>query len=312
MVSRKLLLFGGTGFVGSRVLYKALQRGWKVTCASRGGLPPVGSPLLDEAVLRHHHPPEENSTDVAEDATRQITPFHSPLEFVSLDATSRSQVFHFIEDNPDATAVVSCIGVLTRDHNEARRVCGDANVNIAAALYERGKGVRRMVLVSAEPYHEALPVLGSRWLLKGYFYGKKIAERAVLENLGDRGVVLRPGFIYGTRYLPLGEGFVPLPLWLLGRPLEAVLRPLHRGGILLPPVDVDVVAEAAVRAIDADAPCGGDGLRQDAGALRGVAAAGNHHESGTKLVVEMTWACVCYMCVWVKFLRKFQVIGGHF
>ncbi|KAF8290007.1 hypothetical protein TcG_03973 [Trypanosoma cruzi] len=256
MVSRKLLLFGGTGFVGSRVLYKALQRGWKVTCASRGGLPPVGSPLLDEAVLRHHHPPEENSTDVAEDATRQITPFHSPLEFVSLDATSRSQVFHFIEDNPDATAVVSCIGVLTRDHNEARRVCGDANVNIAAALYERGKGVRRMVLVSAEPYHEALPVLGSRWLLKGYFYGKKIAERAVLENLGDRGVVLRPGFIYGTRYLPLGEGFVPLPLWLLGRPLEAVLRPLHRGGILLPPVDVDVVAEAAVRAIDADAPVG--------------------------------------------------------
>ncbi|RNF26933.1 uncharacterized protein Tco025E_00799 [Trypanosoma conorhini] len=257
MSSKKLLLLGGTGFVGTRVLCKALQRGWKVICASRGGLPPVGSPLLDEAVLRHHHPPERGPANAAEDNTAgHITTFQSPLEFVSLDATSRAQVFHFLEDHPDATAVVSCIGRLTRDHVEARRICGDANINIAAALYERGKGVRRVVLVSAAPLHESLPFLGSSWLLKGYFYGKKIAERAMLENLGDRAVVLRPGLIHGTRYVQLGEGFIPLPLWLLGHPLEAALRPLHRGGLLLPPVDVDVVAETAVRAIAGETPVG--------------------------------------------------------
>ncbi|RNF10083.1 hypothetical protein TraAM80_01832 [Trypanosoma rangeli] len=256
MASRKLLLLGGTGFVGTHVLRKALQRGWKVICASRGGLPPVGSPLLDEAVLRHHHPPERNPTDAAEGIAGDITTFHSPLEFVSLDATSRSQVFHFLEDHPDATAVVSCIGHLSRDHVEARRICGDANINIAAAVYERGQGVRRVVLVSAAPLHEFLPLLSSRWLLKGYFYGKKIAERAVLENLGDRAVVLCPSFIHGTRYVQMGEGFIPLPLWLLGRPLEAALRPLHRDGLLLPPVDVDVVAEVVARAIEGQAPVG--------------------------------------------------------
>lgn len=223
MGPRKVLLFGGTGFVGSRVLRDARRRGWRVVCATRGGVP-----LVD---------------DVA-------GPTFPPPEFVSLDATSRSQVAQFVQDHPDAAAVVSCVGRLTRNHAEARRVCGDANVNIAAAVYEHGRAVRRVVLVSAEPCHESLPLLGSGWLWKGYFHGKRMAERAVLENLAGRGVVLRPGFIYGTRHVAVGDGCIPLPLWLLGRPLEVALRPLHRRGVLLPPVSVDVVAAAIVHSME--------------------------------------------------------------
>ncbi|CBH12586.1 hypothetical protein, conserved [Trypanosoma brucei gambiense DAL972] len=251
MKSGKLLIFGGTGFVGSVVVRKALQRGWRVICATRGGVPIHGSPLYNEFTSLQQKHGDTFSQGVAHDTCH----VPQPLEFVSLDATSRLQVFQFMDDHPDASAIISCIGLLTRDHEMARRVCGDANVNIAAALYERRAVARRMVLISAEPVGtRAGFFLNSRWALKGYFMGKRIAERAVLENLGDDGAVLRPGFIYGTRHVPLGEGCVPVPLWPIGKPLEAVLRPLHLHGLLVPPISVDVVAEAAVRLAEAPGP----------------------------------------------------------
>nr|CCC91552.1 conserved hypothetical protein [Trypanosoma congolense IL3000] len=252
MHSRKLLVFGGTGYVGSAIVRKALQRGWRVVSATRGGVPTPGSPLHDISAVTH----QNHEDALGQGSGDRATQSPRPLEFVSLDAGSRSQVFEFMEDHLDATAVISCVGVLTRDHIEARRVCGDANVNIAAALYEKASAVRRMVLISAEPPGRYASIfLKSRWALKGYFLGKEIAERAVLENLGDRGAVLRPGFIHGTRYQALGVGCVPVPLWLIGSPLEMAFRPLHCGGLLAPPISVEVVAEAALRAAESLGPC---------------------------------------------------------
>ncbi|ORC86349.1 uncharacterized protein TM35_000292310 [Trypanosoma theileri] len=278
MVGRKkLLLLGGTGFVGSHVLHNALQSGWSVVCATRGGVPKPGVPLLDAALQQyyygyhhsHHdsdhpnsnHKGDPNSNDEAQhhhqsnnnnNKEERLQCFTPPLEFVSLDATSRSQVLALIADHPDTTAVVSCIGARTHDHVEARRVCGDANVNIAAAVYTRGPSIQRMVLISAEPLRSsqsraqsstfALPLsLSPQWRLwRGYFYGKRIAERAVLENLPGRAVVLRPGvFVYGNG-----------PTALIGRPMEYALRPLHTYGMCTPPMHVDVLARAVLRAIE--------------------------------------------------------------
>lgn len=58
----------------------------------------------------------------------------------------------------------------------------------------------------------------SDFLLKGYFHGKKAAEAALFAALPDGGVALRPGFIYGTRRV----SGMPLPLGIVGAPLEAV------------------------------------------------------------------------------------------
>ena len=50
-------------------------------------------------------------------------------------------------------------------------------------------------------------------MLYRYFNGKKRAEEGVKSNFGDNGYILRPGFIYGTRYV---DGY-SIPLWPFGK-----------------------------------------------------------------------------------------------
>lgn len=61
------------------------------------------------------------------------------------------------------------------------------------------------------------------WFIS-YFEGKRKAEEAVCSEFKEKGVVLRPGFIYGTRAIPLPDFLRPvvgqtlsLPLGIFGR-----------------------------------------------------------------------------------------------
>lgn len=211
---RKLIVFGGNGFVGSQVTRLALSAGWNVVVACRSGAPHPGS--LNEPWVRN-------------------------AQYVAIDALSRSQVFEFLDDHPDTTAIVSSIGLLTTNAREGRRINGDPTINVAAALFER-KAIEKLVFVSACDMQPA------NYVLSGYYQGKRAAERAMLENLGERAVVLRPGMIYGSRALSNG---VKLPLGVIGAPLRMVFEPLQRLvplSILTPPVPVEEVAAAAVYA----------------------------------------------------------------
>lgn len=282
---KKLLLFGGTGFVGSLVAQKALSRGYRVVIATRGGAPPLGSPMDSlakrvrevggpaagrESLSPHEAaaPPAASSTSdtsarpTAEQLTRMAheADEEGALEFVSIDGSSRDQVLHFLHDHPDATGIVNAVGLLTRDYDDARQVNGDVMANIAAGVFhpKLANAVQKVVYVSAEPYNlYSRRILGSKRLLKGYFHGKRIGEKAVLDNLGKRGVVLRPSFIYGTRHVLLTSAASPnavstlsLPLGWIGLPLDKLLTAVGGGKLLMPPVNADVVAEAAVRAVE--------------------------------------------------------------
>ncbi|KAG5509688.1 hypothetical protein GH5_05546 [Leishmania sp. Ghana 2012 LV757] len=288
-MQKKMLLFGGTGFVGSLVARKALSRGYHVVIATRGGAPPLGSPmhtllkrvrmiggpaaaresLRENSVAAQQSSgpsPASSSTGSAHQrpsaeqlakAVHQVDE-QNALEFVSIDASSRDQVFHFLHDHHDATAIVNAVGLLTRDYEDARQINGDVMTNIAAGVFhpKLAQAVQKVVYVSAEPYHlYSRRILGNKHLLKGYFHGKRIGEKAVLENLGSTGVVLRPSFIYGTRHVlvtsaanPDAVSTLSLPLGWIGRPLDKLLTAVGGGKLLMPPVSVDVVAEAAVRA----------------------------------------------------------------
>ncbi|TPP46212.1 hypothetical protein CGC21_4555 [Leishmania donovani] len=286
---KKLLLFGGTGFVGSLVAQKALSRGYRVVIATRGGAPPLGSPMdtLFKRVRMIGGPAAARESMSGTSTTTQPSVASSPassssgsthqrpsadqlakmvhqmdeenaLEFVSIDATSRDQVFHFLHDHSDATAVVNAVGLLTRNYEDARQVNGDVMTNIAAGVFhpKLAQAVQKVVYVSAEPYNlYSRRILGSKYLLKGYFHGKRIGEKAVLENLGNKGVVLRPSFIYGTRHILVASAVnsdavstLSLPLGWIGLPFDKLLKAIGGGKLLMPPVSVDVVAEAAVRA----------------------------------------------------------------
>ncbi|XQJ25733.1 hypothetical protein NXY56_001675 [Leishmania guyanensis] len=285
----KMLLFGGTGFVGSLVAQKALSRGYRVVIATRGGAPPLDSPMntllkrvhmiggpaaaresltgtlttpqqcvasspaISSSGRPHPRPPADQSVKVVCHMHKE-----KELEFVSIDATSRDQVFHFLHDHPDATVIVNAVGLLTRDYEVARQVNGDVMTNVAAGVFHPKlvQAVRKVVYVSAEPYNlYSRRILGSKHLLKGYFHGKRIGEKAILENLGSKGVVLRPSLIYGTRHVLVASTANPhtvrtlsLPLGWIGLPLDKLLTAVGGGKLLMPPVSVDVVAEAAVRA----------------------------------------------------------------
>uniref|UniRef100_A0A7S1R0P8 NAD-dependent epimerase/dehydratase domain-containing protein n=1 Tax=Neobodo designis TaxID=312471 RepID=A0A7S1R0P8_NEODS len=215
---KKLVIFGANGYVGGTIARIAANSGVTVVGASRSGAEP----------LRRRNAPEEECAWV------------SNVHWSKVDATKRADVNDFLDYHSDADAVITSIGALTLDHAKARRINGDANVNICSAVYER-PAIRRLVYISAMPMYPATSVL------KGYYYGKHITERAMGENLQGRGVALRPGMVSGTR-IATSHGLA-LPLWLAGKPMELVFRPLYAATgltILTPPSEVEDVARAAL------------------------------------------------------------------
>lgn len=142
----------------------------------------------------------------------------------------------------EASAVISCVGGFGSNET-MRKVNGDAN--IAAIDAAHASGVKRFVYISAFDF--GFP----SFILRGYYEGKKAAEDSLQAKFPYGGVILRPGFIYGTRQV----GNIKVPLGVLGGPLEMVLRNAKSatqipviGPLFAPPVKVTAVAKAAVRA----------------------------------------------------------------
>ncbi|KAE8682538.1 NAD(P)-binding Rossmann-fold superfamily protein isoform 2 [Hibiscus syriacus] len=140
------------------------------------------------------------------------------------------------------TSIISCIGGFG-SNSYMYKINGTANINAIRAAAE--KGVKRFVYISAADLGLA------NYLLKGYYEGKRAAETELLTKFPYGGVILRPGFIHGTRRV----GSIKLPLGVIGSPLEMVLqhaKPLNQiplvGPLFTPPVNVASVAKVAVRA----------------------------------------------------------------
>ncbi|KAE8022159.1 hypothetical protein FH972_007987 [Carpinus fangiana] len=140
------------------------------------------------------------------------------------------------------TSVISCVGGFG-SNSHMHRINGTANINAIKAAAEQC--VKRYVYISAADFGLI------NYLLKGYYEGKRATEKELLIKFPYGGVILRPGFIHGTRQV----GRMKLPLSLIGAPLEMVLRyakvltriPLV-GPLFTSPVNVTSVAKVAVRA----------------------------------------------------------------
>ncbi|KAK9828046.1 hypothetical protein WJX81_004543 [Elliptochloris bilobata] len=207
----RLLVFGGNGFVGSRVCEEALKTGLEVVSINRSGPPRHRVPWMDQV---------------------------SWLQADVFDVSAWSRQLD------GAVGVISCLGGF--GSNEAMyKICGDASVTVFREAADAG--VARAAFISVHDYKPPAAVL------PGYFQGKKRAEDALAAAFPTSGVVLRPGFIQGTRYVA-GVG---IPLQLVGVPLDRVLglfptkslanTPLL-GPFFVPPVSVQAVAKAAVAA----------------------------------------------------------------
>ncbi|XP_038884089.1 uncharacterized protein At1g32220, chloroplastic isoform X1 [Benincasa hispida] len=218
--TEKLLVLGGNGFVGSHICLEALNRGLTVASLSRSGRSSIRDSWANNVIWHQGNLLSPDSLDEAFDGV---------------------------------TAVVSCIGGFG-SNSQMYKINGTANINAIRVASDKGllprqyqwlTGVKRFVYISAADFGLA------NYLLQGYYEGKRAAETELLTKFPYGGVILRPGFIYGTRNV----GSVKLPLGVIGSPLEMVLqhaKPLHQlplvGPLFTPPVSVTSVARVSVRA----------------------------------------------------------------
>ena len=214
----KVLVLGGSGFVGSRVCQELLRQGKAVVAVNRRGQPSS----------RSH-------------------PWAARVDWVRGDALEPEGWRPLLGE---VGAVVSAVGGFG-DFSDAqlRRLCGEANV--VAVQEAKAAGVPRFAFISAHAY----PFLRGR-VLKGYWEGKQMVEDALDAEYPEGGVYLRPGFIHGTKAVgaltvPLGLVGAPLEALMANPVAKAVITdalPAPLGGLLCPPVGVETVAKAAVAA----------------------------------------------------------------
>ncbi|KAL2525389.1 NAD(P)-binding Rossmann-fold superfamily protein [Abeliophyllum distichum] len=229
--TEKLLVLGGNGFVGSHVCKEALDHGLAVASLSRSikffwlsdcsnqGRSSIQEPWANSVAW---HQGNLLSTDSWKDALKGVT------------------------------SVISCVGGFGSNSN-MYKINGTANINAIRACCRRSylsfspAGVMRFVYISAADFGVV------NYVLQGYYEGKRAAETELLTRYTYGGVILRPGFIYGTRRV----GSMKLPLGVIGSPLEMILqhaKPLSQvpfvGPIFTPPVNVTAVAKVACTSSD--------------------------------------------------------------
>ncbi|KAL8141742.1 hypothetical protein V2J09_014774, partial [Rumex salicifolius] len=231
--TERLVVLGGSGFVGSAICKAAVSQGIEVTSLSRSGRPTYSESWVDQAV---------SLACLCFKYVRCTTPL-----------LCAGDVFYSNWDDilVGATAVVSTLGGFGNEE-QMKRVNGEANVVSVNAAKEYG--IPKFILISVHDYN-----LPSFLLQSGYFTGKRKAESEVLSKYPGSGVVLRPGFIYGKRKVDAFE----IPLDLIGEPLERFLRATENltkpmssvpasDLILAPPLSVDDVALAVISAVKDD------------------------------------------------------------
>lgn len=225
----KLVVFGGNGFVGSRVCEVAHKMGLHVISINRSGENLRFCEVLNFATGR---------------PSWLKKPWANEVEWVHGDAL---QPACYIDKLRGALGAVSCVGGFG-GQAKMYRICGEANIQ--AIETAASVNVPRFAFVSV--YHDTLPGFVKQI---GYFKGKLDAEAALQRCFGPNGVAIRPFFIHGTRHLTEQLG---IPLQVVGIPLEKALSYIPTkqlatsipilGTGLIPPVKVESVAKAAVTA----------------------------------------------------------------
>lgn len=172
-----IVVFGGNGYVGSRICEEGIKEGYKVISVSRSGKKPLWLSSKCEWA---------NNVNWAKGDGSNISTYESYIKNIR--------------------GVVSCIGGFHYNQSIMEQINGDINVNVCKE--SKKNNVKRFVYISADRTIEFI----GKYFINGYFKGKTKSEIAVSEIYGNNGVSFKAGAISGTRYI--FNGWIPLPLYL--------------------------------------------------------------------------------------------------
>jgi nucleoside-diphosphate-sugar epimerase len=216
-----LVVFGGTGFVGTAVLAEALLQNedLQIFAVSRTGVAPAW--LSAEPVYQ---------------TTR--------LSFVSGDLLAPQTVrdaLRAVTPKYNIVGCISCVGAITPwSQANMVRTCGDANIN--AYTISREIGATKFAVITRDRSNMDDWWYPFPYLIPGYYEGKRKIEEFVAHDVQNAGnaICLRAGFVVGTRRTLPG-----LPTSVkIAVPLDGLYKLVDR---LCPTIGVEELAGAAVR-----------------------------------------------------------------
>ena len=209
----KVVIFGGSGYVGAYASQMLLQKGYEVVSVSR-----------------------KSEAEQAEKVRAILGTGLSKVDYRSLDASS-ADLSGVLKG---ASAVISCVGIAPGGTNQ-RDGNGKVNVRIADAV--KAAGIERFVYLGVASELSNGPI---KFLFGDYVKGKAEATAAVTKDFGQAALIVNPGIIAGA---PPGEIRPPGPPGMAPVPVEAVAKAAVAGAIGLKSGTIDgndsIVAVAA-------------------------------------------------------------------
>ncbi|KAL0026968.1 hypothetical protein WJX79_003842 [Trebouxia sp. C0005] len=216
----KLIVFGGNGFVGTRVCEEALQTGLAVVSINRSGAP------------------------------KATAPWTSEVEWVKADAFEPDE---WRDQLQGAVGVVSCLGGFG-SNDFMLKICGEANVGVIREAAQAG--VPRCAFVSAHDYKFPGFVLSGYFQGKRnaeHAMAEAYPEQGVCLRPG---FIHGTRYVSGVG-IPLSFIGVPLDRALGFLPAKSLANMPLAGAAFIPPTSVQAVAKAAVAAATDPAVPGG-------------------------------------------------------
>jgi uncharacterized protein YbjT (DUF2867 family) len=184
----QIFVVGGSGFVGSYICKRAVEKGMKVFSLSRRGMP----------VHRE--------------------PWHDKVNWLSgsaMDTQNAPWKQHMI----GSRMVVCAVGAFG-SNDFMIKVNGHCNMAIVDAALQ---GVTSSAQLPVFGFVSATRAAGApSWLIPGYYKGKQMMEEKLNSSVPNH-IIVKPGMVYGQRYVKLFGVTIPIPLQLLGKPLKFLL-----------------------------------------------------------------------------------------
>ncbi|DBA98413.1 TPA: hypothetical protein ACH3X3_012425 [Trebouxia sp. C0006] len=216
----KLIVFGGNGFVGTRVCEEALQTGLAVVSINRSGAP------------------------------KATAAWTSEVEWVKADAFEPEQ---WRDQLQGAVGVVSCLGGFG-SNDFMLKICGEANVSVIREAAQAG--VPRCAFVSAHDYKFPGFVLSGYFQGKRnaeHAMAEAYPEQGVCLRPG---FIHGTRYVSGVG-IPLSFIGLPMDKVLGFLPAKSLANMPLAGAAFIPPTSVQAVAKAAVAAATDPAVPGG-------------------------------------------------------